>query len=95
MFVRRRCRTWSAQLSTEQKNVWLKWEEQLLNEVAVPRSIPTFQNDIESNVYAWLTKPSGFGTQGIVIAKARVAKQGLTIPRLDLVSPKSSLKQYQ
>ena len=92
---------WDAPLSSEQKNHWLKWVKQLPNGVAVPRSIPMFQENIESIqlhgfgdasgkgvaavVYAVVNQPSGT-TQGIVTAKARLAKQGLTIPRLELVS---------
>ena len=67
----------------------------------MPRSIPTFQEDIESIVlhafgdasgkgvaavvYAVVNQPSGT-TQDLVAAKARLAKHGLTIPRLELVS---------
>ncbi len=92
---------WDAQISAEQRNQWLKWEKQLPTHVAVPRSIPTLQEDIESIVlhafgdasgkgvaavvYAVVNQPSGT-TQGLVSAKARLAKQGLTIPRLELVS---------
>ena len=92
---------WDAQISAEQRNHWLKWEKQLPTHVAVPRSIPTFQEDIGSIVlhafgdasgkgvaavvYAVVNQPSGT-TQGLVSAKARLAKQGLTIPRLELVS---------
>ena len=36
-------------------------------------------------VYAEVCQPSG-STQGLVAAKSRLAKQGLTIPRLELVS---------
>ena len=42
--------SWDAPLSAEQKNGWLKWEKQLPNHIAVSRSIPTFQEDIESIV---------------------------------------------
>ena len=92
---------WDTPLSTEQKNQWLKWEKQVPNELAVPCSIPVFQENIESIalhafgdasgkgvgavVYAVVNQESGT-TQGIVAAKARLAKQGLTIPRLELVS---------
>ena len=36
-------------------------------------------------MYAVVSQPSGNGV-GLVAAKATLAKQGLTIPRLDLVS---------
>lgn len=92
---------WDTPLADEHKNQLFKWEKQLPDHVAVPRSIPTFQEDIESIalhafgdasgkgvaavVYAVVKQPSGT-TQGLVAAKARLAKQGLTIPRLELVS---------
>ena len=38
---------WDAPLSSEQKNHWLKWVTQLPNGVAVPRSIPMFQENID------------------------------------------------
>ena len=40
---------------------------------------------VSSVVYAVVRQPSGV-SQGLVAAKARLAKQGLTIPRLELVS---------
>ena len=71
------------------------------NEVTVQRSIPMFQEDIESIqlhgfgdtrgksvavvVYAVVNQPSDT-TQGIVTVKARLAKQGLTMPRFGLFS---------
>ena len=40
---------------------------------------------VAAAVYAVVTQPSGIN-QGLVAAKARLAKQGLTIPRLELIS---------
>lgn len=40
---------------------------------------------VAAGAYIVVSKPSGV-TQGIVAAKARLAKQGLTIPRLELVA---------
>ncbi|XP_046847100.1 uncharacterized protein LOC124440717 [Xenia sp. Carnegie-2017] len=92
---------WDALLSDEQKAKWTNWEKQLPNNIAVPRSIHTFQEEIDSIslhafgdasgkgvasvVYAVVKQSSG-STQGIITAKARLAKQGITIPRLELVS---------
>ena len=40
---------------------------------------------VSAAVYAVVTQPSGV-TQGLIAAKSRLAKQGLTIPRLELVA---------
>ena len=40
---------------------------------------------VATAAFTVVTQPSGV-TQGIVAAKARLAKQGLTIPRLELVA---------
>jgi len=40
---------------------------------------------MQVGVYAIVSQPSGNGV-GLVAAKAKLAKQGLTIPRLQLVS---------
>jgi len=40
---------------------------------------------VSAALYAVVTQPSGFNV-GLVTAKARLAKQGLSIPRLELVS---------
>ena len=42
-------------------------------------------NGVAAAVYAVVFRPSAVN-QGLVAAKARLAKQGLTIPRLELVS---------
>ncbi|XP_046863150.1 uncharacterized protein LOC124456886 [Xenia sp. Carnegie-2017] len=92
---------WDAPLSNKQKAKWMNWEKQLPNNIAVPHSIPTFQEEIDSIslhafgdasgkgvaavVYAVVKQSSG-STQCIITAKARLAKQGITIPRLELVS---------
>ena len=80
---------------------WHKWEESLPLEVSVPRSITSFQEplqDIElhsfgdgSNlgvgtaVYAVVKQVLGT-TQRLVAAKVRLAKEGLSIPCLELVA---------
>jgi hypothetical protein len=42
-------------------------------------------NGVAATTYAVVSQPSG-QTQGLVTAKARLAKQGLTIPRQELVA---------
>jgi hypothetical protein len=44
-----------------------------------------FTQGIGAAVYSVIRQPPGF-TQRLVAAKARLAKQGLTVPRLELVS---------
>ena len=99
--VREEKAAWDAPLSPGQRDQWLKWEKHLPNEVAVPCALPTFKEEIDSiewydfgdastkgvagAVYAVDQQPSG-ATQGLVVGKARLAKKGLTIPRLELVS---------
>ena len=92
---------WDAQLPCELINKWLKWESQLPASVSTARAIPKYRGDVSfiglhcfgdasgrgvsAAVYAVVSQPSG-NTVGLVAAKARLAKQGLTIPRLELVS---------
>ena len=92
---------WDAPLPEAIALQWTKWENQLPASVSTRRSIPTFQEPIQeiqlhafgdasgygvcAAVYAVVTQKSGI-TQGLVTAKSRLAKQGLTIPRLELVS---------
>ena len=92
---------WDAQLKGDLLQQWKKWEQQLPQERLVPRAIARFEEDIEevelhsfrdaskggvgAAVYAVVRQQSGI-TQQLVAAKSRLAKQGLTIPRLELVS---------
>ena len=78
-----------------------KWEEQLPSEQQVPRSIARYQEAVQevelhsfgdaserrvgAAVYAVVRQPSG-NTPRLVVAKSRLAKQGLTIPRLALIA---------
>ena len=80
---------------------WTLWEQSLPNKVEIPRSLVKHQEEIEaidlhafgdasgrgvsSVVYAVTEQPSGTN-QGIVASKSRLAKKGLTIPRLELVA---------
>ena len=92
---------WDTQLPCELANKWLKWESQLPASVSAARSLPKYHEEvsnvdlhcfgdasgqgISAAVYAVIAQPSG-GSVGLVAAKARLAKQGLTIPRLELVA---------
>ena len=92
---------WDAQLPSELGNKWLKWESQLPASVSTARALPKYREEVSgidlhcfgdargrgvsAAVYAVVSQPSG-NSVGLVAAKARLAKQGLTIPRLELVS---------
>lgn len=83
------------------KQKWIKWEENLPKQSSVPRSLTAFHEGIRSTdlhgfgdaiatgvlvtVYAVVQQPSGVTTP-LVAAKSRLAKKGLTIPRLELVA---------
>ncbi len=91
---------WDVPLTNNLLHVWKVWEQQLPVEHQVPRSIAGFQEEIEevelhafgdasgqgvgAAVYSIVRQRSGT-TQQLVAAKSRLAKKGLTIPRLELV----------
>jgi len=92
---------WDAKLAGPLLRRWQKWVQSLPTEVAVPRSITSLQEplqDVELHsfgdgsklevgaaVYAVVRQESGT-TRCLVAAKARLAKGGLSIPRLELVA---------
>ena len=92
---------WDSELPDELTKRWRKWENHLPLQIKAPRSIPLAQEPIQditlhafgdasghgvgAAVYAVVTQESQVN-QGLVCAKARLAKQGLTIPRKELVS---------
>ena len=92
---------WDTELKGTIKQRWEIWETNLPSEVTVPRPIAPFQEPVESleihgfgdasseglcaAVYT-VTRQSSGVTQELVAAKARLAKKGLTIPRLELVA---------
>ena len=94
-------RAWDAPLSTSLEQQWLKWERSLPQHLTCPRALTSVQEPIEdiklhafgdasgkgvaASVYAVVKQPSEIN-QALVTAKARLAKQGLTIPRRELVS---------
>ena len=92
---------WDAPLAVALEQQWQKWERSLPREVSCPRALTSVQEPIEkielhafgdasgkgvaAAVYAVVKQPSTLN-QELVAAKARLAKQGLTIPRRELVS---------
>ena len=80
---------------------WTRWKKELPTKFMVTRALTCAQEQIErielhafgyssknglcATVHAVVRQPSGL-RQGLVTAKARLAKQGLTIPLLELVS---------
>ena len=91
---------WDAELPAGQRSKYRRWEQTLPETVTVPLTLVEHREPIESAalhafgdasgeslaaaVYAVLQQPSGT-TQRLVAAKARLAKRGLTIPRLWLL----------
>lgn len=92
---------WDKQLPGDLMKSWSKWESQLPEGITAPRTIAKHREPItninlhcfgdasgrgvSAALYAVLFQPSGTSV-GLVTAKARLAKQGLSIPRLELVS---------
>lgn len=92
---------WDAPITEPIVKIWGKWESALPKKVELPRSLPGHREDIESIelhafgdasangvaacVYAVVQQPTGTN-QGLVAARSRLSKQGLTIPRLELVA---------
>ena len=82
-------------------NKWAKWESRSPERITFMKALVQYQEPISSislhvfgdasgvgvaaAAFTVVSQPSGV-TQGIVAAKARLAKQGLTIPRLELVA---------
>jgi hypothetical protein len=93
--------TWVADLPKELVIRWNKWERNLPQQVNTPRTLVNAGEPIQNIalhgfgdasgkgvaavIYAVVEQDSGV-TQGLVAARARLAKQGLTIPRLELVA---------
>ena len=92
--------TWDEQLSGSLKLKWQRWEQSLPKQIAVKRALADHREPIQNNrlhgfgdasgygvgaaVYAVVKQESGI-TQRLGAAKARLAKQGLMIPRLQLI----------
>ena len=98
--------SWDAPLPEDLMSKWLQWESKLPAETKVTRSLATYEEPIESIdlhafgdasvkgvsacVYAVVTQSNAV-SQGLVAAKSRLAKQKLSIPRLELVSAHMAL----
>ena len=92
---------WDAALPTEVTESWDKFERNLPTSVSTKRSLVAFQEPLDlvkihafgdasgkgvcAAVYTVVSQKSGT-TQGLLTAKSRVTKQGLTIPRLELIA---------
>ena len=92
---------WDKELPKSLQQQWQRFELHLPCQFQVPRSLAAFQENIEAIDLHVFGDTSGAGTatvmyavvfqesgtnQGLVAAKARLAKKSLTIPRLELVS---------
>ena len=92
---------WDAELPEKLKKQWEKFKKSLPDEVRIPRSLATAKEPVQAIDLHVFGDTSGTGTaaavytvayqesdtkQGLVAAKARLAKKGLTIPRLELVA---------
>ena len=70
---------------------WTKWELGLPERITFARALVRYHvfgdasgQGVAAAAYRVVSQPSGFA-QGIVAAKGHLAKQGLTIPHLELV----------
>ena len=92
---------WDAEISLQIAKKWSKWENNLPDQVEVPWSLAVAGEEIREITLHAFGDASGQGlaaavyavvqqhsvvTPGLVAAKARLAKEGLTIPRLELVA---------
>lgn len=87
---------WDAPLGNELVKRWLRWEQLLPSKATAPQTLAKFQENIESIEFHAFRHTSAKGVSSAVYAivrqisgvtaKARLVKQGLTIPRLELVS---------
>ena len=92
---------WDAKLDDKLLQRWKNWERTLPKEESVPRLIVDHREPVEelelgvfgdastqgvgAAVYSIVRQQSG-SAQRLVAGKGRLAKQGLTVPRLELVS---------
>ena len=92
---------WDVPIPRDLVRAWVNWESRLPERVEVPRSLCAYQEEIEdivlhsfgdaskdgvaACVYTVVRQASGI-KQGLVAAKARLSKKGLTIPRLELIA---------
>ena len=92
---------WDAKLPSNLIQIWVRWEEKLPSYVTVPQSLVAHQEDIQAielhafgdasgkgvaaAVYTVVVQEEGVD-QVLVASRARLAKKGLTIPLLELLS---------
>ena len=92
---------WDAKLPSNLIQSWVRWEEKLPSHVTVPGSLAAHQEDIQAielhafgdasgkgvaaAVYTVVVQEKGVN-QVLVASRERLAKKGLTIPGLELVS---------
>ena len=92
-------RNWGDKLPNELMQNWVQWEEGLPEQLTVPRSLAVHQEEVQSIELHAFGDASGKGVAAVVYAvvvqelgvnqglvAVRLAKKGLTIPRLELVS---------
>ena len=92
---------WDQKVPESVGKQWTRFEKSLPEQVQVPRSLAGFEESIEAIDLHAFGDTSGAGTaaamyavvyqasgvnQGLLATKSRLAKSGLTIPRLELVS---------
>ena len=92
---------WDAELKGPLKVKWQRWEQSLPKQITVRRPLADHRETMQEVQLHGFGDSSGYGvgavvyvvvkqesriTQRLVAAKARLAKQGLTIPRLALIS---------
>lgn len=93
--------SWDTVLPDKLSKLWASWESNLPASVSTKRSLVAYEEPIDALelhsfgdtsrrgvaavVYAVVKQASRI-TQGLVVAKSQLAKQGLTIPRLELVA---------
>ena len=94
-------RNWDDKLPNELMQNWVQWEERLPEQLTVPRSLAVHQEEVQTielhafgdasgkgvaaAVYAVVVQELGVN-QGLVAARVRLEKKGLTIPCPELVS---------
>ncbi|KAK3713709.1 hypothetical protein QZH41_008036 [Actinostola sp. cb2023] len=92
---------WDTPLRDDLAKTWRRWEQSLPKYVSVLCSVPIYQEPIQeiqlhafgdasghgvcAAVYAVVSQASGI-SQGLITAKSRLTKEGLTIPRLELIA---------
>ena len=92
---------WDADIQEPLSRRWNEWEKSLPKEETIPRPIVKYREPVlnvelhtfgdastkgvGAVVYSVVRQKSG-NTQQLVTAKSRLAKEGLTIPRLELIS---------